>query len=493
MEKNLTHSKPKLALAVFTSPGAAFEEIVDRGLLGTGFLLVLLTGIVSVVSVLVRAVNSEPLQFFALGKENPITWVGLWLLYGLGLHYLLKWLNTEADYRKILTILGWGHISLLISQVLMIFSVIGMSQAHPNLMLLNTVGTVVVAAQVWYVIAVGFGLQTVFRVPIGRAIMSYIAVAAAATIGLTITYGSSRMKLFQNASPGIATAAQRIIAVDQIPWLAAAAIGLAFGLWKLGESLGWDTRQRTNRAVIAGIIGIALFGAYTYTWTKVDYYGSLITTKRMFDRSEPEAAGRLEKLLSLSQDKRYQAEIMLDIADVYYLTDKPELSIKHYKDFLDLVKQSNVDGEDSQAIARAHSGIGAVYDSQGKYDAAISEFKKSADAWPQFRDPWVRLAVTYDRMGDYKKAIDAGNHAIKKMDSDAVTAWVALAQAFTQTGDKKQAEAAIKMVIGTDDALAKRISKGPGGWNAAVDKLTRDDLKFPLEKNPVKETRGKRK
>ena len=85
-----------------------------------------------------------------------------------------------------------------------------------------------------------------------------------------------------------------------------------------------------------------------------------------------------------------------------------------------------------------------------------------------------------------KEAVEAADkHAIRELDSEAAPAWLALAQAFVQTGDKKQAETAIAMVADKDSDLAKRIGDKADDWKDAVGKLTREDLQFPLEEKPL--------
>ncbi len=90
----------------------------------------------------------------------------------------------------------------------------------------------------------------------------------------------------------------------------------------------------------------------------------------------------------------------------------------------------------------------------------------------------MRMAVTYDRMGDYKRAIDSANRAITKFKANSSPAWVALAQAFIQTGDKTQAKAPIASVAGKNPDLARKIGND---WKNAVGHLGAAELKFPLD------------
>ncbi len=88
-------------------------------------------------------------------------------------------------------------------------------------------------------------------------------------------------------------------------------------------------------------------------------------------------------------------------------------------------------------------------------------------------------------MGKYDEAIKAGNRAVLKLGSKSPAVWVALLEAFNNTGDKKQAAAAMANLAGHDKDLAKRIGPEPNDWRNAVDKLTRKDLEFGLEAEPA--------
>lgn len=492
LEKTYTHSKLKLALAILTSPRAAFEEILARRLLGTALALVALTGAVSVIGAIARASAVGPVQYFALGKDNPLTWVGLYMLYALGLQKLLKWIGTKADYQGLLMVLGWSHVLLLIHQVAgtawSIASATGMLTPVSSQFL----DALRLGLPLWYVVVVAVGIHVMCQVPFSRGVMSYFVIATAATIAFDLTYGRAKMTPFANALPGVGLTAFRLTpmypdpwltAPDQIPRLAAAALGLILGLFVLGKSLGWDVGAARRRAASMGLAAVVLFAGYAYSIWKTDYYGKLLSAQRLYGTDKFEQAGRqLEALLPIVKNN---AGLILDIADVYYLAGNGEQSIRYYGKFADIVRDAQLTEERDKALSRSYSGIGAVYDIQGKHDLALKQFEKAADAWPEFRDSWVRMAVTHCRMGDYQKAIETGNHAVKKLESEATVPWVALLEAFAQTGDLKQAKAAMEMVSGLDDELAERIGAKPEDWKSAVSKLTPSDLKFPLEREPV--------
>jgi len=492
LEISPSHSRLKLALAIMTSPSAAFEEITQRKLLGTAFLIVALTGFVSMIGAIARAMAMGPVQWLALGKDNPLTWVGLYMLYAFALQKLLKWLGTETDYMTILLILGWSHVVLLIHQVAgAVWSISALYEVQ-NSTMMQILDALRLALPIWYLIIVGTGVQATCRIPLSRGIMSYFVVATAAIIAFDFAYGRARLAPFIVALPGLASMAFRLTpmypdpwlsAPDQLPRLGAAVLGLILGIWNLAKPLGWDVAKKTRMLTAACIIGISTFGIYTLIIYETDYYGKMAHAQQLYDLDKfPEAAKKLEALLPILNDN---AALLLDIADTHYLAGNNSRSIEFYNKYIALARKAKHDKHDNKALAHPYSGLGAVYDIQGKRDLAIKKFEAAQKAWPEFRDPWVRMAVTYDRMGNYIKAIESGEHATKKLGSEAPIAYIALAQAYAQTGDQKQAKAAMDKAKDLDEDLAKKIGNSIVYWKIAVNILTTRDLKYPLEKNPV--------
>jgi tetratricopeptide (TPR) repeat protein len=236
-----------------------------------------------------------------------------------------------------------------------------------------------------------------------------------------------------------------------------------------------------------------VFGGYLYGFTKADYYGRLIAAQRDYDLEKFDRAA-LELRLLIPASKYSAAGLTLDVADVYFLARRSSISIRYYRKFEDVVRKANLGKDEGKQLARPIAGIGAVYDQDGQYDLAIEQFKAAEKAWPEFRGPWVRMAVTYDRLGDYKKAVESAEHATKKLGSEAPVAQVALAQAYARMGNADKARAAYEELDKLDDELAKKIGDKPDDWKNAVSKLSAKDLRFPLEKEiappPKKPARG---
>ncbi len=479
LEKLEPHSKPRLALAILTSPGPAFEEILRRKLLGTAILLVAATGVLSSISAIAHIFTVGSMQIFALGKNNPLTWIGLCMLYAFALQMLLKWIGTQIDYTDALMILGWSQVLLLLQQATgAALGLIGPVAA--NTFALQFLNGLYQFLPVLYVIVIGTGVRVACRVPPSRGIMAYFVVAAAALIAFGYTYSQARFDPFRDALPGIMSTVGIVVSVDHTPWIAASLVGLIAGLPRVGKSLGWNRAEQGRIIALAAVLGAAVFGLYTCSFYRADYYGKLLTAQRLYDQDKFEpAAAALEKMLPLIKDK---AELTLGIGCIHFAAGNNDAALDCYNRFIVYARKAKLGKQEGMFLAHGYNGIGAVYDIQGKHDLAIAEFEKATRAWPEFRDPWVRMAITYDRMGNYGQAIDSANHAIKNLTSKAPLAWVALAEAYAQTGQTKKARDAMDNAAKLNDDLAAKFGKDPNGWKTSTDKLKAVDLQFPLEK-----------
>ncbi|MDH7602545.1 MAG: tetratricopeptide repeat protein [Armatimonadota bacterium] len=479
------HSRAKLALALFTSPKAAYEEIFSRTLLGTGLLFVGATGVLFCIRACLAASVLGPLHYFAVGRYNPIAWFGLFLLYAWATQKLLKWVGTEIEFDRLVTIMGWAQISLAIVAVASIIGLTPSLSGNSAKTASQFIDSVSAVLQIAYVVLIGIGINMATRAPTARGIMTYVVVSFAGTIAFGITYGNSRLKLFADALPGIAGMAQQVAASDGTPWLAAAVFGLYLGLRDLGRALGWTNNASLRTAISAALVGALGFGVYLLLFLQNDFYGRLINAQRDYELGK--AAHAVKELKSLLPASKYaSAGLILDIADIYYISKKPALARKYYRRFEALVNQARLTkDEERKQLARPLSGIGAAYDQEGKYEPAIKMFDRATKLWPEFRDPWVRLAVTYNRLGKYTKALEYAEHATKKLKSEAPALYVAMVQAYACLNNRSAAEKAYKELRRLDDQLADRIGKTMNEWRTATAKLTPKDLKFPLEKEVV--------
>lgn len=472
------HSKPKLALAMLTSPTAAFEDILKRRLLGTALVIAALAGILSAISPTIAGFSDNPLQFYMLGRSNPIVWMGLLLLYAAALWKLLRWVGTEIDYLSLLTVMGWAQASLALANLAVVIgNAAALGDSH-SAGVVNVTGSLAMVLQIWYVVLVALGVRAATAAPLSRGIMTYMVIEFSAIVSLSYTYNNARFGAFATALTGIKKAASAVIMVDQSPWIAAAIVGFVLGLRLLGYALGWESRQRTKWIAVSGLAGIALLGGYIWAVQQPDYYGRVLRAQKLYNEGRYEqAAAQMRRLLPLADGN---AELMIDIGNSYFQAGRDDQAISYFRKSVATVEDAERPDGDG-LLAEAYNGLGMVHDFQGDGDRAIAEFKKATKLWPTMRDPWNRMAVTYDRMGRYREAIQAANHAMKELKSEATVGWVALAQAFVQAGDMTQGKAAIEMVVGKNEDLAQRIGLKAENWKDAVGKLTREDLAFPLE------------
>lgn len=476
MENVNDHSKAKLALAILTSPGAAFEEIARRRLLGSALAIVALTGLAAAAQPIIFALHGNPLQLLMLGKCNPIVWLGACMLYAFAMQKLLKWLGTQIDYVPLLTLIGWSQVALLLSQVF--WAIVAYSEAGQDARLVQIGFAGSILFSLWYVALMGPAVTTLSGAPKARGILAYIVIELAAVIGLTFTYTNRLMSGFGHALPEVTKAAGSIAALDQIPWLGAAVVGLAMGLWQIGKHLGWTESKIKINAGAAGLVGLALMGAYWQALSQNNYLGTLARVPSAYiDGRYKAAAQDLETVLGVSKDN---AALILDTANLFYLAGDDTRSLFYCRKAADIVtRQSGTSDKQTLAVLGVYRGI--ALDASGQHEKALSEFEKAAKQWPEFREPPVRMAITYDRMGKYDEAIRAGNRAVLKLGSKSPVVWVALLEAFANTGDKKQTGAAMANLAGNNKDMAKRTGSNPQNWRSAVDKLTRKDLEFPLE------------
>lgn len=492
MEVTQDHSKAKLMLAIITSPGAAFEEILRRRLLSTGLWIAFAAGCFAMVGAALRAYPSGPVHFLSIGYANPFTWIGLLFLYAAAVHGLLKWLGTDNEFADILLILSWAQVTLLAAQVLSVAEAAvvvsnGSAAKSPVIALLGPLTTIL---RVAYALVAAVGIRCATGAVLARGVMSYLVVHFAAVVGLTFTYAKSRMGLFQDAPMGIAYASQALIIDEKPPWindctplLGAAVVGIALGTWLLGRSLEWDERTRKTRTAAAALIGLAVFGVYYNTLSTTDYYGKLLAPLRLYERDKfADAADKLEKVVPLMPGEA--VPLILDVGNFRFAAGQDQKAEAAFAESIKAIKGKNP-AEKKLFESFARVGLGAVYDIQGKLPQAAAEFNLARKLWPEFKEPWIRAAVTLARAGNAKEAVEIGSHAAEKLKSRAPQLYAALAQAYAMMGDDDKARAAYKRLHDLDRKLAESIGKTPGQWKSAVDKLDRQRMRFPLERDFV--------
>ncbi len=479
LDNEKTHSKAKLALAIITSPGAAFEEIHRRKLLGTALVISLIAGALSAVPVIITVMSGERVQALMLGKSNPVAWLGLTLLFAFVMQKLLKWIGTEVEYVGLLTLMGWSQVTLIIVQLAMAVLSYSQSLATTPMFSVNFAFAILATASLGYVFLMGLVVHTLAGAPKARGVMAYVVVLFAAAIGFSQTYVTAKISPFADALPGVASTARLIAGADQTPWAVASVVGLVLGTIVISRALQWPAEKVRMNATAAGLIGVAMLGIYLNMVYKTDYYGKLRKAHESYIHEKyTSAAAQMEALLPVIKDNY---SLMLDAADANLLANQDKKALELFERAAEPVKHGDVPDK-KQWLARLYVGEGSALYAMGDYDGALGKFEQAKKQWPEFREPWVRMAVTYDRMGNYDKAVSAGNYAVQNLGSKATVVWVALAEAFANKNDEVQAATAITMVRSSDERLADRIGKDLEDWKNAVSKLSRMELGFPLEK-----------
>ncbi|MCX6345012.1 MAG: tetratricopeptide repeat protein [Armatimonadetes bacterium] len=502
------HSKLKLALAVFASPAAAFQEIIERKLLVDAFWIVGLAGLLAMLCDLARTAILGPEQAFAIGRDNPLTCIGLWMLYSLVIWGLLNWLKVQTDYAAVLTVMGWSQVILIIYYAIGVIWGIAMAAGVTNDYVIRLFTAIGMALPIIFVITVGRGLQAAGQVSFAKGLTLYIVVALGAVMGLDLLYSQHLFTQFAISLPGLSMAEMRVLPIlysaQSDPWLRgmcqivrlfAGGAGLVLGLWWLAKFEVWDNRVRNRYTLYAAAATLIAVSIYSYAWSQDSYHTTLQQAQALY-RAEKyaDAAQKTSQLIPLTTDNTLlmwgfstKVSLISDAADLYYQANQPNKALDYYHKMLNYTQNTAPSAEIRKILkAQAYNGMGMAHDIQGNYDQAIEQFRKAADIWSEFREPWVRMAVIYNRMGQYNEAIESANHAVIKLGSEAAIAQLALAQAYANVGNTKQAKAAFDEAEKLNDELTKKVGSKPADWKKAASKLTTQDLKFPLEAYPAK-------
>ena len=497
------YSKLKLALALFTSPTTAFQEIIKRKLLADAFWIVGLAGLLAMLCDLTRTAVLGPEQAFSIGRDNPLTSIGLWMLYSLVIWRLLKILKAQIDFAAVLMALGWSQVVFVIFYAIGAIWGIAMAAGVTNDYITRLFTAIGMALPIIFAVTVGRGLQTVCQISFAKGLTTYIMVALGAVMGFDYLYSQHLFIQFANPLPGISMAEMRVLPIlysaDADPWLRgmcqiirliAGGFGLVLGIWSLASFEAWENRVRNRATACAAAAVLIAVGTYAYAWSQDIYHKTLIQAQVFYQAQKyADAANMTSQLIPITSDNTLllwgfptKVSLISDTADLFYQANQPEKALEYYAKMLSYTQRAAPTVEYAKILtAQAYNGLGMAHDIQGNYEQAIEQFQKAADIWREFREPWVRMAVIYNRMGQYNEAITSANHAVKTLGSEAAIAQIAIAQAYANIGHAKQAKAAFDEAQRLNPKLTERIGPKPANWKKAASKLTTQDLKFPLE------------
>jgi len=118
----------------------------------------------------------------------------------------------------------------------------------------------------------------------------------------------------------------------------------------------------------------------------------------------------LEKQLSPNHPDL--AVVMTNIGNVYFESQRPELSEKYHQQALKI--RVNSFNADDSAIAQSTYNLAVLYESQHKYEQAAVFYQQAISSWSASMDPMhpyvgnalSNLSVVYNKQGKHKKATD---------------------------------------------------------------------------------------
>jgi tetratricopeptide (TPR) repeat protein len=143
-------------------------------------------------------------------------------------------------------------------------------------------------------------------------------------------------------------------------------------------------------------------------------------------------------------DRRMQASVLINIANIYSDKNKLDKALGYYEESLRLTT-------DEKAKAPIYSNIAIIYSKKGDYQKAVEYFQKAIEIGERYGDyhrasqTKLNLGDTYREMRDYKKAekyIFEGLEGVKKVGDKywEATGYKYLGWLYEDKGDKKTAK-----------------------------------------------------
>lgn len=433
---------------MFTAPRQAFEEVLERRLVLEGLAIAALGGFLQLGLGFYGHYKLQVGSLFDLALANPVSTLGMIFMVSLIANYLVRMMGGEGDYADTLAVLSWGS---LIANLVFILNLM----ANSSMWLLSMV------AVVWLIFVVGLGLVQAHRIKLWRCGVAYLAGYMAFAVAVQLI-GRNISGLQAGYLPIYSEAAAAMKFVPHV-WLAA--LGLAVGTLYLMRNLGHSERKARMTAAAAGALGVIFAAAVSLAIMKVDPAGRIVRAHLDYtDGHYEEAISVYDWTLSRFPSDLY-ARIYL--AHALFASGDDAAALKNY---------ANMIQEPGVEALHGHMGIGAVKLVQGDLKAAKKEFQTAAKTTKG--EPHAWLALTYARMEEWSKAMEAAEESLNYGRSWATC--LVLVDAYAAKGNIESAEENIKLAIGLEPALEERFGLEAEGWKGSSGKLTRDDLKFPL-------------
>jgi hypothetical protein len=465
----------KLALNVMLTPKDAFEEIRRRKLVGAGLVITALLGLVYFGATLFAHYAGGGVSLFGLGVGNPVMAVGTVLLTAMLLQWLLvKFSRAEGTFIDTLLVVAWSEIAVGV-----VF-LIGLIPLQPLMMLTG-------AAPIVGIILASVGLKHTHKINGLNAGATYVLSLFVTGIpGFAYTVVTDRVQRafmsvrYHDIPVNTPTLSSEIGLLIGSVWISSLALIAAAALWpKIAEGVSERFRTLLAGLAVIAVIGSGIFTVEALTLDPLRYVNDGMRIYN--DEATPDPALAVRKFNGELGYYPLDDYVRLCRAHALAASGNYADAEKDYKKF------------DKSAPQIVDTSIATIRLMQGNYKAAADDLAKVVKTEPTYGEAQARLALADLFVGKDKEATDAANASIKTKYKGYLP-YLALAQAYTASGDKKKADEAVQMISELNPELAKRIEKAPGGWSDAAHALTRIDLRMPLElPSIVHEPQGKGK
>ncbi len=94
-------------------------------------------------------------------------------------------------------------------------------------------------------------------------------------------------------------------------------------------------------------------------------------------------------------------------------------------------------------------GLGSAYDKDGQFVKAIEAYQQALRTNPEFASAWINLGIAYDEVGQPAKAIEAYQQALR-IDPEDADAWYNLGNAYGKAGQSAKAIEAYQQAVRID-------------------------------------------
>jgi len=159
-------------------------------------------------------------------------------------------------------------------------------------------------------------------------------------------------------------------------------------------------------------------------------------------------------------------ELQLKLARVYEVTNQSEIASEHYNralknsdekedilNSLETICRQRADKNPSDA--EAHCNLGVIYQKQGKYNLALTEYQKAEKLNPASVTTKNNLGLLYFEQKNYKSAIETYN-SVLLIDPKNVNAWIQKGRCF----------AAVKLTDKAEESYTNALKYAPDNTEA---------------------------